>query len=78
MAASNLVITVVQGAGSSATTATVTLPIPSTLTAMDESQNPNSGVSAVDSLVRTIFKAGVFQVNGVYYNSATIQSITTS
>lgn len=57
----------------------VVIPIPAALQAMDSGQQANqqTGSSAVDQLVRAIFRAGCFtDGKGTWYSSHVIQSIT--
>jgi hypothetical protein len=57
----------------------IVVPIPSALQTLD-STTPGAaqtGLSAVDQLVRNIFRAGVFTPDGkTWYSASTIQSIT--
>jgi hypothetical protein len=61
------------------TTKTVAVPIPTALQTLDSITPgaPQTGYSAVDQLVRSIFRAEVFTDNqGNWFPTSTIQSIT--
>jgi hypothetical protein len=59
----------------------VTISIPTALQGLDSGQQASqqSGISAVDQLVRAIFRAGVFyDGKSTWYAATIIQSITAS
>jgi hypothetical protein len=59
--------------------ASVLIPIPPALQQLDSGQQASqqTGVSSVDLLVRSIFKAGVFYDSvSTWYSTAVVQSIT--
>jgi hypothetical protein len=82
----NIVIT--QNASGTVTTSTVVIPIPAALQALDSTTPGASqtGYSAVDQLIRNIFRAGVFSAQIVtpgtgvvvnnWYPTSVIQTIT--
>jgi hypothetical protein len=83
----NIVVLTNAGGGSGGTTtaATVTVPIPASLQALDSGNSGGSGIasgqtgfSAVDQLVRAIFRAGCFFTpsTNTWYPASAIQSIT--
>jgi hypothetical protein len=60
---------------------TVIVPIPAGLQSLDSGQQASqqTGFSAVDSLIRSIFKSGVFtDTKGNWYPTSQISSITAS
>jgi len=60
---------------------TIVVPIPTALQNLDSGQQASqqTGFSAVDQLVRSIFRAGCFTDNkGNWYPTGQIQSITAS
>jgi hypothetical protein len=69
MAASQITITLLSTYGGG----TLTLAIPTALTTLDAE---SGGFNGPDIVIRNLFKAGVFQVNGVWYPTAAIESIT--
>lgn len=59
----------------------ITVPIPAALQSLDSGSTASSqtGYSAVDQMVRNIFRAGVFTPDGkTWYAATIIQSITAS
>jgi hypothetical protein len=74
-----LSVVITTNSGGTFTTQTVVVPIPSALRSLDSPQDASgqTGFSAVDQLVRAIFKANVFTDNkGNWWPSSVIQSIT--
>jgi hypothetical protein len=77
-------ITVITNAGGASggtlTSSVLVVPIPSALQTLDSTVqgSTQTGFSAVDELVRAIFRAGVFYVasTGTWYSTDCIQSIT--
>jgi len=77
-------ITLAINTGGTVTNPVVVVPIPKALQNLDSEGNLNAsaqtGLSAVDSLVRSIFKAGCFYVpaSGTWYSTFVVQGITAS
>ena len=59
---------------------TITIPIPAALLTLDSTAQGSSqtGYSAVDQLVRSIFRAGVFTDGTKWYAASTILTVTAS
>jgi hypothetical protein len=76
---SQLNIVITQNNAGTVTSPTIVVPIPAALQGLD-STTPGatqSGYSAADQLIRTIFRAGVFTDNqGNWYPAEVIQKIT--
>ena len=83
---SNLNVTIIQNAGGTITTSTITVPLPaifnsSSVPTLDSGQQASqqTGFSALDIMSRNIFRAGGFtDLLGNFYPREVIQKITVS